>query len=240
MPAPTDDQLKDLWRHGVPLSKAWETYAHPDLKERWDAIPKLSGLEVLASIINDTAEAGKPLHESLQGAADQANAMLAVKAEMQAAVLGYVRDGHLFGFGYEPPRKLASVPVAIPKAIFSGKCDWDSNALNLGGMQFISVRLTTRRYRNEILGRAHVVASKDAPAKGRPGVGKQIEAVCRALIAEGLVDPTHSAKSHFPAIRERLDRHVAELPIAPGAISDETIRVHFSPIFNALKDTKKQ
>ena len=244
MPTPTEEQLQELWRAGVPLQSSWISFAHPEIRKRWDSLPKTHPLVLLAQAAQTPAGAQTDPIGRLQAALEPVSKAAQERAnlmrEMRQAVLGYIRDGHAFAFGFEPPRKLASVPVAIPLSLWGGKCDWDNSTVTRHGLSFAEVRIATRHRRNEILGRANVTPTSALPIKGRPTNVPQITAACLALQADGKINPKHSAKSHFPVIRDWLDRHGSDLHIPPHAISDETIRYVFSPIFKDLKKTRKQ
>jgi len=239
----TDQQLATLWRSSVSLSKAWETFAHPTRLERWKAAKSRSKMKAFEDAAPAAGESEQGILGVLSNAlipvAEIAKEQETVRAEMRVALIGFVRQGHLFAYGYEPPRKLASQPVALPLAVWSGRIDWSESRVSYAGLIFEQVRITTKRIRNEILERPNVVASPNTPKVGRPGVGPEIEVVCRQMIAEGLIDPSHSQKSYFPMIRERLDRKFPNLSVPAGHIKDQTIRNYFSPIFKELPEVKK-
>lgn len=244
MPMLSDDQVNALWRAGIPLQSAWEVYAAPEVNERWNAIKGKSPLQALMAGLEAAGESDMSAHERVQAgfgpAASVASEQLGLKDEMRDAVLGQIREGHLFGFGFEPRRKLTSLPVSVPGHIWQGRIDWDRGAVELASLRFIEVRLITRQARNEILERPSPVAPEGVPTRGRPAVGPHIEAACKALISEGRIDPSRSATSHFDLIRERLDQFAEELPVPAGEISFETIRKHFAPLFKELKKNRKQ
>lgn len=244
MPTLSDDQLNALWRAGVPLQSAWEAYATSEARERWGAIKRKSLLQTIVDGLESVAESDLSAHEKFQAGfapfVSVASAQNGVRGELQAALLGQILDGHLFGFGFEPRRKLASLPVSVPTQVWQGRIEWDKGAVESGSLRFIEVRLITRQVRNEILERPSPVAQDAPPTRGRPAVGPHIEDACKALIAEGRIDPSRSAKSHFDLIRERLDQRADELPVPAGEISFETIRKHFAPHFRELKKNRKQ
>lgn len=240
MAEPTEAQLRELWRVGVPVSQAWLTYAHPQKKAYWESLPKPFALQTLVEGLTEGAQAGLTIAQSLQDIGDATKPLADAKSEMQAAILRYIGSGDLSGFGFEPPRKIASAPVMIPKAVWAGKLDWDKSTLSKTGLNFIEVRLTTRRYWTEIYRPNDLLPPPSVPAKGRPTVGPYIQQAAQALLSQGKINPALSAKSHFPAIRHWLSQHVQEMPVPPQSLNDETIRQHFAPIFNELRKTNKQ
>lgn len=123
----TQDQMERLHRAGVALSNSWLTYAHPELKTEWQDLQKPSAIDALRKGIEaatnmDGDLAAKAAH-ALEGTQAILSARSDLKNKLQANTLSYVSGGHLHGFGYELPRTVSSVPVAIPKAA------WQANAI---------------------------------------------------------------------------------------------------------------
>tara|TARA_R100000935_G_scaffold30156_1_gene50478 strand:+ start:24326 stop:25072 length:747 start_codon:yes stop_codon:yes gene_type:complete len=242
------DPLDKLWRAGVPLSKAWLAYAQPDLKAEWTALEGKSALTALTTSVKqaglqdkcDTSQSGASIQNLLQPAQDILQARLNVTKALQGNILEYLKDGHAFAYGFEPPRHLASVPVALPKGIWKGAFDWNSSTITYAGLSFVQVRVTTRRIRKEILNLGEAAPIPPAASRGRPSVARSIRAAANALLQAGEIDVSRSARSHHPDIRNWLLENTDDLPVAPKDIHDETIRQYFSPIFNELKKTNKQ
>lgn len=243
----TEAQLAALWKNGVDLARSWVTYANPDLKARWLACQKRSAATAFADAVTaaatDAHVTSGNAFEKVTNALAPANEIIrertALQAEMRAAILDHLRTGQLFAYGFEPPRKLASVPVALPVSVWTGKIEWDLNRVTHAGLTFEQVRLTTRRIRNTILERGHVTAAGKTLKVGRPSVGEQITTICNQLVAEGLVDTRRSQKSHFPAIRESLNNRYPDQIAGFGQVSDKTIGRYFSNIFKDLKEKTK-
>ena len=242
------DPLDRLWRAGVPLSKAWLTYARPDLKEEWTALGAKSALTALTTSITRVglldksapAQSGPSILNLLQPAQDILQARLNVTKALQGNILEYLKDGHAFAYGFEPPRHLTSVPVALPKGIWKGAFDWNNSTITYAGLSFVQVRVTTRRIRKEILNLHEAAPIPSVASRGRPSVARSIRAAANALLQAGQIDVSRSARSHHPNIRNWLLENTDDLPVAPEDIHDETLRQHFSPIFNELKKTNKQ
>lgn len=231
------DQLGRLHRSGVSLSKSWLTYAHPELKAEWQELQKPSAFEALrkgieAATSMDGDIAAKTAH-ALEGPQAILSARADLERKLKANILSYVSSGHIHGFGYELPRSLSSAPVAIPKAAWAGKYDWDNGTLSFRGLEFVDVRLTTNRIRNDILERGVVDKTPTNPA-GRPGVGPAIEDAFRALHEAGEIDASASQASHYPKVRAWLELNKPDLPVPPAHLSDKTIYKYFSPLFKGL------
>jgi len=233
----TKDQMERLHRSGVSLSKSWLTYAHPDLKTEWQDLQKQSPMEALqkdalaASEIDGDMTA--KLTHAFSGFGKLTGARSDLKNKLQANTLSYVSGGHLRGFGYELPRSVSSSPVAIPKAAWAGKCDWANGTLSFRGLEFVDVRLTTNRIRNEILERGVVDKTPTNPA-GRPGVGNAIAEAFDALHKAGQIDASASQASHYPKVRAWLELNKPDLPVPPAHLSDKTMYKYFSPLFKGL------
>lgn len=239
----TDPQLTELWRHGVPMSKAWLSYATPDLKSAWVAAQKPSAMALFEEAAEKAAKSDAEPSSRFLTAMAPAQKLLAERSTLQsklrANILRYIEQGHLHGFGYELPRKLENEPVAIPKEAWAGKCNWDKGSLSYRGLEFVDVRLTTNRIRNEILARGSVDTTPPN-AVGRPSVKAEILAAIHALHEAGEIDPTKSQKSHFPKALRWLELNRPDMYPAPKTISYETFRKYFAPFFRDLKENRKQ
>ncbi|SEL40683.1 hypothetical protein [Pacificibacter marinus] len=233
----TKGQLERLHRSGVALSKAWLTYAQPDLKAQWQELHQQSGTDLIKQ---DAIEAAKTdgdmsakVAHALSSFSKLTNARRTLEHTLQANILSYVSSGHIHSFGYELPRSLSSAPVTIPKPAWAGTCDWEASTLSFRGLEFVDVRLTTNRIRNEILERGNVDKTPTNPA-GRPGVGAAIKEAFNALHKTGQIDPQASQSSHYPKVRAWLELNKPDLPVPPASISDKTFYRYFSPLFRGL------
>lgn len=231
------DQLERLHRAGVSLSKSWLGYAHPELKAEWQELQKPSAIDALHNGIEAAKNMDGDLAAKAAHALEGTQAILSARADLEtklkANILSYVSGGHIHGFGYELPRSVSSSPVAIPKAAWAGKCDWANGTLSFRGLEFVDVRLTTNRIRNDILERGNVDKTPTNPA-GRPGVGSAIAEAFKALDKAGEINVRASQASHYPKVRAWLELHKPDLPVPPAHLSDKTIYKYFSPLFKGL------
>ncbi len=233
----TKGNLERLHSAGVGLQAAWVRYAHPDLKAEWQRLKGQSALEALsrdAQAASDVdGDIAAKLSHALAGSQAILSSRAALERRLKSALLSYIEQGHLHGFGFELPRRVSSAPVAIPKTAWAGQCDWSSGTLSFRGLAFVDIRLTTSRLRNEILERGHVDKTSTNPA-GRPGVGAAIVDAFHALHKSGEIDPSASQASHYPKVRAWLELNKPNLSVPPASISDKTLYRHFSPIFKGL------
>jgi len=239
----TNEQLNRLHSAGAPLSSSWHYYAHPTEKAQWAELQNQSAADALAKAAEDARTMEGDMLAKLMHAAKGPQAILSARGDLvknlQANILSYIANGHLHGFGFELPRKVSSAPVAIPKTAWAGKCDWSNGTLNYQGLQFVDVRLTRNRIRNEILERGNVDRTPPRAA-GRPSLEADILAAVHGLHAAGEIDIENTQRSHLPKLRGWLELNRPNIYPPPNAISDETFRKHFSPFFNELKKNRKQ
>ncbi|MCV2880225.1 hypothetical protein OE699_15385 [Sedimentimonas flavescens] len=239
----TKDQLSQLHHAGAPLSGAWLSYARAEDRARWVELKNQSAPEAFAKGVEASQAVEGDILTKLTQAFKGPQAILTARSELakklQANILSYIANGQLHGFGYELPRQVASAPVAIPKVAWTGQCDWVNGTLSYQGLQFVGVRLTTNRKRNEILERGHVDLTPPR-AVGRPSVAKDILSAIHALHEAGEIDVTASQYSHICKLRGWLELHRPDLDPPPNAISDETFRKQFAPFFKTLKENTKQ
>lgn len=247
MALPTAEQMRRLWPLGVPLSRAWVHFAHPDQKLRWQDLAKVSAIGAFSEasealkLDSDETPLEMRLTKTFAPVTEILSARSSLQAEMQKAILIQIGEGQIFGMGFEPPRSLASLPKIVPKGFWSGRLEWGQNRVSYESLQLIDVRLVTKSDWNQVYKATTVeIVLPPAPAKGRPSVGPHIQAASKALLAAGLIDIGQSANSHFPVIRSWLKANVSDMADTADNLSDETIRKHFGSFFNELKKTNKQ
>ena len=157
-----------------------------------------------------------------------------VEKKLKQNILSYISHGHAHAYGFEAPRKVADAPVPIPKSTWAGRVDWGEHTLSHEGLEFVEVRITTNRIRNEILDRGDVKMKAPTPA-GRPTVGPAIKATFKALEKAGEIDISASQQSHYPKIQAWLELNAPDLNVPAAKISGKTIHRYFSPLFKDLK-----
>jgi hypothetical protein len=233
----TKDQMERLHRSGASLPNSWLYFAHPDQKAQWQELRQKSGMDLIKQDATEAAKIDGGIEAKIAHALSGFNKLSITRSKLEttlkANVLSYISKGHILGFGYEVPRSVSSVPVAIPKVAWTGQCDWEKGTLSFRGLEFVDVCLTTNRIRNEILERGNVDKTPTNPA-GRPGVGAAIKEAFNALHKAGQIDPQASQSSHYPKVRAWLELNKPDLPVPPASISDKTFYRYFSPLFRGL------
>lgn len=238
MTSHTNDTLLKCHKSGVRLSASWVTYAHPDLKKDWQALQNTSAVSTLEKDMLAASEEDGPLIEKLAKGFSGTQILLGERSKLERQlktnILSYIKQGHLRGFAFEAPRKLASSPVELPKEAWAGRVDWNTNKLTFEGLEFLDVRLTTNTICNEVLRRGQVDPTP-TNAQGRPSTAVEIKEAFEALANAGAIDPSRSLSSHYPSVREWLQRHKPHMQPPAAYVSDKTLHRHLSSLFNALK-----
>jgi hypothetical protein len=235
------ETLTKLWQAGVPLARSWQTYAHPSVKAEWKKLWETSYMETLAANAKELSKTDLSASEKILQAFTEPNKIMQARSElmskMQSNILGYIRDGHLFALGFEPPRTLSAAPVEIPLTLWSGKPNWETSTLSAQGLTLIEVRLTTKRIRAEITEISREELNPTAKPVGRPTIRPQIVAAYHAVQTSGpCLDGMH-VKSVAGLVREQLARSCPELQVTAEKPSYEAIRRVISPL---LKKNNKQ
>lgn len=234
----TIHQLNHLWRISLPLSRVWVEYGEPKLKARWTELQKVSAITAFDEAAQQVGDAECSPMEKLQVLLHKPTEILTARAEVEDKlkqnILSYISQGHAHAYGFEAPRKVADAPIPIPKSTWAGKVDWNKRTLSHQGLEFVEVRITTNRIRNEILDRGNVKMEPPTSA-GRPTVGPAIQAAFKALEKAGEIDISASQQSHYPKIKAWLELNAPDLNVPAAKISGKTIHRYFSPLFKDLK-----
>jgi predicted metal-dependent hydrolase len=227
----------------VALNSAWLTYAHPDLKSQWQALKQQSPLEALTKGAEAAAKTEGDFLEKVSKAITEPSRIYGERAELEKRlktnILIYIKSSQLHGFGFETPRKLASIPVPIPQGAWAGRLDWTTGTLHFRGLDFVNIRLATNRYREEISGLAELKAPPQKKS-GRPTIKSLVNNAFADLQERGLIDVCASALSHYPLVRQWIQNQDHDRNFNAKNLSDEGIRAHFSPLFKELKESRKQ
>ena len=253
MPESRELNLIASWNAATPMWYAPIHFSPPDLQQRWDDLKKQSAWEAANESLKETvAESRKKgtfekrsWIDALGIAITGANRVLeprgALQREAQALLLADIQLGRVIGLGYEPPRRIKSVPVYIPTKYWQQTIDWDSSTVRSGGLTFIEVRIVLARTGQTIIDQTANTARKRLealpPPPGRPSIKQHVTAAFSALHADGKIDTNKSALSHFPAVKQWIKENTSR---DPDDLSNEGIRAHFAPLFKELRKNRKQ
>jgi hypothetical protein len=252
----TDHEAQSLtavWNAGIWLSRAAIHFALPEVKVQWQELQQRSAMKEASEALKTLPLQKRTLWDSfdtlLNGAAPVLHARRVILDEAEKALLIGLKAGTYLGVGFEPPRRLSSVPVRIPSQLWQHSPAFDRARLSANSLEFIDIRvLDAPMFHRVIQDRSKTLSSHKVllpapevtptPAKpGRPSAKPHIEAAFAALEQSGVIDPTKSKRSHYPSITQWITENTSY----DGArLSDEGIREHFSPLFEALKHRRKQ
>ncbi|NKX37371.1 hypothetical protein HGG70_05405 [Rhodobacteraceae bacterium R_SAG4] len=235
--------LLPLWERGYRLNKSAYLFSPAAERDNYDRLHSIDYM----SMANDAAKAallvGKNARDTgmaaTQAASDLAKARLDWRNRRQGVVLNGLQNAQLIAYGFEPPRRMDGQPVEIPATYWTGRVQWDECKLTVQGLEFIEIRIVTPQVRDEVL-KPSKIETPEAQATGRPSIKPLIEEAFHALLSDGLIDPTKSAKAHYPVVRQWLQSNKPEAGANATSPTDEGIRKYFSPLFRDLRTTHKQ
>lgn len=158
----------------------------------------------------------------------------AITREVDEWIVQQLRSGAIIGLGFEPPRRINSDPILIPKQNWRFGLGPAPEKLSVDGLNFAEIRALPRAMveRIEADWKAATFPPHPAPKRGPRGSAIDLFEAFQALHAAGRIDPQASAMSHYPAIRDWLQHHHPDAGYSATKPSDETIRKTFQPMFD--------
>jgi hypothetical protein len=240
--APKTNPVNDLWNRGIHLRRAPYAYAPKSDKEEHKRLYSVSAIELTTKAADDTAASGLTGWEAVNAILSASNPILSARTElrnrMRAFVLHHLITGSLIAYGFEPPRRMDSMPFHIPAAYWRGRIQWEDSKLTAQGLEFEQIRLITLKARDQVLG---VDANFQSVTKkaGRPGYRDQIIRAFETLNAIGKIDTQSSLQAHYKKVRDWIELNVPEGERPTNPLSDNTLQRHLSPLFNELKKNSK-
>lgn len=232
-----------FWKRGIRLDKLPLSIAQQELREAHKKLWSVSAMEMFTTEVGTAAASGKEGWDAALAAMQGPQKILSERSKVQAKMTAYalqnLKNGSLIAYGFEAPRRMDDDPKEIPARLWSGRPDWDKAMLSAEGLAFVEVRVLTKKQRRQLLDLPPEGAANSKP-KGRPGVGQNISDAFRALEAAGKVDTGRPARAHFDLVRNWLAEHRPDMKPPGSDLNEETIRKHFSPLFNDLRKPNKQ
>lgn len=234
--------IYELWEKGVQLNRSPRAFSPKAEKQEYDRLHSLSAMEAFSNAAEQASETGLTGWEAFNASMSSARAITSARSKwderMRRFVHHHLLHDNLFGYGFEPPRKMDSQPLEIPKVCWNGHIGWEKNTLASDGLEFVHVRLLTKETRLKLLDLS--VQTTTVIKAGRPSIREHVKEAFDDLLANDLIDPSVAAKNHFELLRKWLRAHKPEAGYTSTKPSDEGIRAHFSPLFNELKKNRKQ
>ena len=199
----------DLWKAGIPISKAWREFASAALREKFNR-PRLSkkinpksGLGILrTTLANDPNRLAveKPFIR-LGHMSEALSHQSKVRSEMQKELLRKLQAGELSAYGYLADQNIKAAPVEIPERFLEPKLiKWDSDEISAPPHEFVSVRILKAPEKERPL----KPTSKRKTKRGRPPVEGDVMAAVKSLRAEHPDEVFSPRKKWVPRIRDRI------------------------------------
>ena len=226
-----------LWQSATPIQIARLRFAPPELVQKLHAFGKVSLVDSLQKAAIDN----KNFHmliEAMNSATQLAVAADTKRREIQSEIDQLFADAILAGelrcFAFEPPRTLSSNPVEMQIEHWTAYPNWETGEFKANGLHLIELRVLKAEKVADVIG------SAETTKVGRPSIEPHVTAAFAELNLLGKIDVSKSAISHFQLIREWINRHDPKQELNALHLGNEGIRAHFSPLFKALKKTRKQ
>ncbi|WP_171172759.1 hypothetical protein [Ruegeria sp. HKCCA0370] len=236
----------ELWKQSHWLSASAEAFAKHFYKDEWVEAQNLRGdkhfLQVFCEALVEASPEVDDGFDRVKIGAQKLSAVSAPQFELKSRatdeIVKLLRKGVYRAYGFDRPRTLDLEPVQIPREAWNERSVFEKNEVHYQSLRFIGVRVRMMRAENDPLLKAQPCP---VPAKaGRPTVAPAIEMAFHALNKMGEIDLSASQMSHYPKVREWLEKNGADLPVPANKISSETIRRIISPLFKELRGAKKQ
>ena len=234
--------IYEIWEKGVQLNRSPRAFSPKAEKQEYDRLYSLSAIEAFSNAAEQASKTGLTGLEGFNASISSATTITSARSKwnerMRRFVHHHLLHDNLFGYGFEPPRKIDSQPLEIPKVCWNGQIRWDKNTLASDGLEFVQIRLVSKEARLKLLDLS--AQATNVIKSGRPSIREHVKEAFDDLLANDLIDPSVAAKNHFELVRKWLRAHKPEAGYTCTKPSNEGIRAHFSPLFNELKKSKKQ
>lgn len=235
----TKEQCNQFWKHGYTLSNAPLTFAAPEKRQAYNAAMSESALDALELGVKHFQESDRSRAEAITELFAEPQRITAERSRLETSlrsdVIGWCETGALRAFGYETPRKLEHAPLELPRSVWKGRVKWAKSRIEVGGMEFVEVRLLTASMIAQVEAKYR---SQNKPT-GRPSIEKHLKACIDEMVQQGSIDSSRSMRSQYELIRVRYKSYANAHKLKKDFVGDEAIRKVLSPIYNGLKGEKK-
>lgn len=226
-----DVAAPSLWDAAIPLSNAALHFAPVNIRNEWAELLKVSALVEAGEFAKTRIQKDTSWFDALGLMATGANNVLAPREKLlrhaEALLLNEIKENRALGMGFEPPRRIKSMPVHIPARYWRQSVSWDYCEVSYGALKFLDVRVLTSQMAKPFLQSFQATKQKTIEAlpapSGRPSFKVEILEAFAALQAEGRfnVKPlTHG----IAQIRTWIKTNKPESRAAQGLLNDDTIR----------------
>lgn len=197
-----------LWEHAVPLARAPQAFAPPELAERFKELVNENSLSSMLQAAAEAAKAGKPIGEAITASSASSGELSTLRQRLERAVLIGVRKGALKAYGFVVPRRAEDRPVEVPADLWSYPVMWDKSAVSGNGMRVEAVRVIESRRQVQLL--ADQTEVPEPRRQGRPSKRSLILRAFDALDAEGAIDRQGPIKAVGGQIRAWIAENAPE------------------------------
>jgi len=226
-----------LWQSATPIQIARTKYASPELLQSLELLPKVSIMDELQKVGVANLNNGsliQAMNEATQTAVAATDKHNDIQKQIDQDFFNALVTGQFRSFAFELPRSLTSIPVELRPEHWTAYPNWQTGEFKANGLHLIELRVLKAEKVADVIG------SAETTKVGRPSIEPHVTAAFAELNRLGKIDVSKSAVSHFPLIREWINRHDPKQELNALHLGKEGIRAHFSPLFKALKKTRKQ
>lgn len=158
------NKAKEFWKKGVPIGRAWETFASKALSSKLEQSQTFTEAIGTNSILTDLLGLGKAITASLNTAQYKRN----IEKEIKDYLLDQLFNDQLVATGNREAPSAGRVPVIIyPSKFEYDDPDWDHHTLTVHGYRYGQIRISN-----------HNPISNDIDARPKGA----IDAIDRAIV----------------------------------------------------------
>ena len=228
----------EIFRKSMPLQRAYLRYIPKEMQSQWQAIQGQSILAVMNDALRGIAGEQRSMTDSLALLSNVANAHETIRRKIvsaaQARCLEALQNESVIAFGYEAPRRVASVAYKLERHQFAKYSQWDNGELAINGIKFCEIRLVSAAAFDDA---CTVTPSQITRPVGRPSVAGSILEAFGALQSEGKINLTAPKIHCYGAVRGWIAHFRPEVAREFPNINNETIRRAISARFDAAQNT---
>ena len=169
------------------------------------------------------------------------NPRLQLELLCESEVVDHIRKGRLLAYGFEVPRRLASLPAEIPLDVLVNLTSLSSGKVQHGSLRIEEIRVLTPKRRDQIIQEWQEVYAPLPPKKprGRPSTQRDIADAYEALRDGGQIDPAQPQNSMHSPIRRWLMTHRRERGYSETKPSKTSINETVGALVKADRTTGK-
>ncbi|MBR9653556.1 hypothetical protein [Thalassovita aquimarina] len=235
----THEINEELWNAGIYLSQADRSFAPENLRKAWEEASKKSALHAMQDKMEELKETQVDFTKKLEAMLGAVNEVSRPKDDilkkMRELVVNWLKRGDLVAYGFEKPRRMASIPYELPAQLWHGRIDWFDSSLSSQSLELVQIRVLSKAMIDKVttaaLPNSETLAEPVQPAIGRPTIQPQIKAAYLSVASSEKLDKTMSLKTVAEHVRLQLAQDNPDLQVTENKPSYETIRRVISPLW---------